>query len=179
MWRGWVHHLLGDKLIVNLGLKPFLKKCSASRTVVVCAFNPSTWEAEAGGFLSLRPAWSTKWVPGQPGLHREILSWKQETTTTTNAALVMKLRAFGIGGKHSCHWAACSQPCAYFFWWSYTDEQEGEGERDCSCRGFESPCKTAQHCQYSSSRGFLTPPSGLHRYLHSCLHRHTDTKINL
>jgi hypothetical protein len=24
------------------------------------AFNPSTWEAEASGFLSLRPAWSTK-----------------------------------------------------------------------------------------------------------------------
>jgi hypothetical protein len=23
-------------------------------------FNPSTWEAEAGGFLSSRPAWSTK-----------------------------------------------------------------------------------------------------------------------
>jgi len=37
---------------------------------------PSTWEAEAGGFLSSRPAWSTKWVPGQPGLHRETLSWK-------------------------------------------------------------------------------------------------------
>jgi hypothetical protein len=30
------------------------------RAVVVHAFNPSTWEAEAGGFLSLRPAWSTK-----------------------------------------------------------------------------------------------------------------------
>ena len=28
--------------------------------VVVHAFNPSTREAEAGGFLSLRPAWSTK-----------------------------------------------------------------------------------------------------------------------
>jgi hypothetical protein len=28
--------------------------------VVVHAFNPSTWEAEAGGFLSLRPAWSTE-----------------------------------------------------------------------------------------------------------------------
>ncbi len=42
--------------------------------VVAHAFNPSTWEAEAGGFLSSRPAWSTKWVPGQPGLHREILS---------------------------------------------------------------------------------------------------------
>jgi Tfp pilus assembly major pilin PilA len=51
--------------------------------VVVHAFNPSTWEAEAGGFLSSRPAWSTKWVPGQPGLHRETLSWKATTTTTT------------------------------------------------------------------------------------------------
>jgi hypothetical protein len=26
--------------------------------VVAHAFNPSTWEAEAGRFLSLRPAWS-------------------------------------------------------------------------------------------------------------------------
>jgi hypothetical protein len=42
---------------------------------VATAFNPSTWEAEAGGFLSSRPAWFTKWVPGQPGLHRETLSW--------------------------------------------------------------------------------------------------------
>jgi hypothetical protein len=30
------------------------------QAVVAHAFNPSTWEAEAGGFLSLRPAWSTK-----------------------------------------------------------------------------------------------------------------------
>jgi hypothetical protein len=28
--------------------------------VVVYTFNPSTREAEAGGFLSSRPAWSTK-----------------------------------------------------------------------------------------------------------------------
>jgi hypothetical protein len=27
--------------------------------VVAHTFNPSTWEAEAGRFLSLRPAWST------------------------------------------------------------------------------------------------------------------------
>jgi hypothetical protein len=33
------------------------KFCQA---VVVHAFNPSTWEAEAGRFLSSRPAWSTK-----------------------------------------------------------------------------------------------------------------------
>jgi hypothetical protein len=31
-----------------------------SRAVVAHAFNPSTREAEAGRFLSLRPAWSTK-----------------------------------------------------------------------------------------------------------------------
>ena len=28
--------------------------------VVAHKFDPSTWEAEAGGFLSSRPAWSTK-----------------------------------------------------------------------------------------------------------------------
>jgi hypothetical protein len=49
--------------------------------VVTNAFNPSTWEAEAGGFLSLRPAWSTEWVPGQPALHRETLSWKTKNQT--------------------------------------------------------------------------------------------------
>jgi hypothetical protein len=48
------------------------------RAVVAHAFNPSTWEAEASGFLSSRPAWSTKWVPGQPGLHRETLSRKKK-----------------------------------------------------------------------------------------------------
>jgi hypothetical protein len=48
--------------------------------MVVHAFSPSTWEAESGGFLSSRPAWSTKWVPGQPGLYRETLSRKQNKT---------------------------------------------------------------------------------------------------
>jgi hypothetical protein len=56
--------------------------------MVVHTFNPNTQEAEAGGFLNLRPAWSTKWVPGQPGLYRETLSQKtnkqtnKQTTTT-------------------------------------------------------------------------------------------------
>ena len=30
------------------------------RAVVAHAFNPTTWEAEAGRFLSSRPAWSTE-----------------------------------------------------------------------------------------------------------------------
>jgi hypothetical protein len=50
--------------------------------VVVHAFNPSTQEAEAGRFLSSRPAWSTKWVTGQPGLYRETLSQKTKQNKT-------------------------------------------------------------------------------------------------
>jgi hypothetical protein len=36
------------------------KNGSAGRAVVAHAFNPSTWEAEAGGFLSSRTAWFTE-----------------------------------------------------------------------------------------------------------------------
>jgi len=42
--------------------------------------DPSTQEAEAGRSVSLRPAWSTEQVPGQPGIHRETLSWKKGRT---------------------------------------------------------------------------------------------------
>jgi hypothetical protein len=52
-----------------------LKRLRHSPAVVAHAFNPSASEAEAeaeaGRFLSWRLAWSTEWVPGQPGLHRE------------------------------------------------------------------------------------------------------------
>jgi hypothetical protein len=51
--------------------------------VVVHSFNPSTWEAEAGGFLSSRPAWSTEWAPGQPELHTETLSRKTKKPNQT------------------------------------------------------------------------------------------------
>jgi hypothetical protein len=50
--------------------------------MVAHAFNPSTWEAEAGKFLSSRPAWSTDLVPGQPGLHRETLSRETKNKQT-------------------------------------------------------------------------------------------------
>jgi hypothetical protein len=47
--------------------------------VVAHAFNPSTWEAEAGRSLSSRPAWSIEGgVPGQPRLHGETLSKKKK-----------------------------------------------------------------------------------------------------
>ena len=37
--------------------------------MVAHTFNSSTWEAEAGGFLSSRTACSTERGTGQPGLH--------------------------------------------------------------------------------------------------------------
>jgi hypothetical protein len=62
---------VGNKVKINQN-----QNQNQSRVVVVHAFNPSTWEAEAGGFLSSRPAWSPKWVPGRPELYRETLSQK-------------------------------------------------------------------------------------------------------
>ena len=49
--------------------------------VVSHTFSPRTHEAEAGGFLRSRPAWSTEWVPGQPGLYIETLSQKKNQPT--------------------------------------------------------------------------------------------------
>jgi hypothetical protein len=45
---------------------------------VAHVFNSSTCEAKAGRFLSSRTAWSTEWVPGQPGLYRETLPRKKK-----------------------------------------------------------------------------------------------------
>jgi hypothetical protein len=44
-------------------------------------------EAEAGGFLSLRPTWSTESIPGQPGLHRETLSREKKKPKSKNNPL--------------------------------------------------------------------------------------------
>jgi hypothetical protein len=48
-------------------IKWIRKKCKknslktiSSWAVMAHALDPSTWEAEAGGFLSSRPAWSTE-----------------------------------------------------------------------------------------------------------------------
>jgi hypothetical protein len=72
--HAWTHIL--NKQVSNLKhkIKCLLKNSNTGWAVVAHAFNPSTWEAEAGRFLSSRSAWSIKWVPGQPGLHRETLS---------------------------------------------------------------------------------------------------------
>jgi hypothetical protein len=66
------HNLQGSQLKFQLSFK---NSCGC-QAVIVHTFNPSTWEAEVGRFLSSRPPWSTECVPGQPGLHRETLSRK-------------------------------------------------------------------------------------------------------
>jgi hypothetical protein len=64
--------------------------------VVVHAFSPSTRKAEASGFLSSRPAWSTKWVPGQPGLYRETLSRKNNNSPHQAQRIRCKLLATAL-----------------------------------------------------------------------------------
>jgi hypothetical protein len=46
-------------------------------------------DTEADRFLSLTPAWSTEWVPGKPGLHRETLSWKTKNKQTNETYLLV------------------------------------------------------------------------------------------
>jgi hypothetical protein len=42
--------------------------------MVVHTFHPGTLEAEAGRPLSLRSAWTIEQIPGQPRLHRNLVS---------------------------------------------------------------------------------------------------------
>jgi hypothetical protein len=46
--------------LFSLFLSFFFLRFMYYGAVVAFAFNPSTWKAEAGGFLSSRPAWSTE-----------------------------------------------------------------------------------------------------------------------
>jgi hypothetical protein len=104
------------------------KKSVLRLGMVVHAFNPSTQEAEADGFLSSRPAWSTKRVPGQPGVYRETLSRKTKKKKKPDKIpavsrvghkvppLVQKLFVIdsfsGEGHQFSpveCHWASILQ----------------------------------------------------------------------
>ena len=52
---------------------------------VVHTCNPSIREAEAGGCVSSKPAWSTQQVPGQRELHRETLSEKSKQFKIDNS----------------------------------------------------------------------------------------------
>lgn len=56
--------------------------------VMAHTFNPRPWEPKPFGSLSVRLAYSTKQVPGHPGLHRVTLSLEnQKLTKSTSECL--------------------------------------------------------------------------------------------
>jgi hypothetical protein len=66
---------------LTLALKPVMSYRVS--VMVVHSFIPSIQEQRQADLYS-RPAWSTEWVPRQPGLHRETLSCKTTTKQKQN-----------------------------------------------------------------------------------------------
>jgi hypothetical protein len=89
----------------NIGVNLSLRDKIGS--VVAHAFNPSTPEAEAGGFLSSRPVWSTEWVPGQPGLHRETLSQKKKRERERERRKVLVCCSHGDPDRNTVWLTSC------------------------------------------------------------------------
>jgi hypothetical protein len=58
--RGWEIDWINSALSQNAEGRALIQNSESMPGVVAHAFNPSTWEAEAGGFLSSRPVWPTK-----------------------------------------------------------------------------------------------------------------------
>jgi hypothetical protein len=73
----WWSHVAQDQCVTYA--QSSTEKENASWAVVAHVFNPSTWEAEASGFLSLRPAWSTEWVQDSQGYTEKPCLEKQKT----------------------------------------------------------------------------------------------------
>ena len=68
LWVWGQHDLQRDKAS-SRPVEPTMWEDSVKKLSI-----PSSQEAEAGRSLSLKPASSTEWVPGQAGIHKEILS---------------------------------------------------------------------------------------------------------
>jgi hypothetical protein len=96
-------------------------KTHAKLGVVAHAFDPSTQEAEAGGFLSLRPAWSTKWVSSRTAGKTKQNKTKnnKQTNKQIHAKLGLSFFAFGKGSRTLSYFSStmsarmlqCSPPC--------------------------------------------------------------------
>ena len=71
---------------------------------IVHALNLNTEEAEAGGSLSLRPAWSTLWAPRLPELHKETTSQNKNKSRRPNYSKCIGMeRESGLrGGQAVC-----------------------------------------------------------------------------
>ena len=65
--------------------------------MVAHAFNPSTWEAEAGGSLSSRSAWSTDRVLGSQGYAEKPVSNKQTNKTPSHVFCFVFVCFYNVG----------------------------------------------------------------------------------
>ena len=111
MLKAWKNSQLSFGKYVTFNSHVLTLSRNRSRAVVARAFNPSTWEAEAGGFLSSRPAWSTEWVPGQLGQHRETLSQKTKNKQTNKKQNRMNLEVNFKGQKR---WPSSKEHWLFF-----------------------------------------------------------------
>ena len=87
--------------------------------MVAHAFNPSTWETEAGGFLSLRPAWSSRTARAT---QRNPVSKNNQTKTKTD-----KNQQHKISFPTICL-ASCSEDSVRATWEQQRTEGEGASE---------------------------------------------------
>jgi hypothetical protein len=78
-------------IIINKILKKRKKKERNSQAVVAHTFNPSTWEAEAGRFLSSRPAWATSEFQGSQSYTEKPCLEKQTNKQTKKKKPTEKL----------------------------------------------------------------------------------------
>jgi hypothetical protein len=90
---------------------------SPGQAVVAHAFSPSTWEAEAGESLSLRPAWRTEWVQGQLGLPRNPVSKNKTKQNKTKRRWGLSLPALVLLlSQLKCPWSEPASGILIFPW---------------------------------------------------------------
>lgn len=83
--------LIGDLPCKVANNKMKILNLDTGQAVVVHAFNSSTRDAEAGGSLPLRPAWSTYRVSSRTAW--ESLSWKTKTKLNQTKVSILKRKA--------------------------------------------------------------------------------------
>lgn len=66
----------GDEVLKDYQHVLTMQELDTGMGVVAHSFDPTSWEAEAGGSVGLRPAWFIQRVPGQP--HRDLVSIQQQ-----------------------------------------------------------------------------------------------------
>ena len=83
----WLYHLLKSNIDQNyFDICPDSSKKKTNkqnRAMIIYILYLQVLGGRGRCISELRSAWSTKWVPGQPGLHRDTLSRKTKTKTKT------------------------------------------------------------------------------------------------